>query len=392
MGVLTGTRVIDFTHAVAGASATKLLADLGADVVKIENPAGGDFARTLMPFIFQVHNRNKRSVCLDLRAEDGRAVVYRLVRDADVFVQSLRPGAAAALGLDPDTLKALNPRLIYASFSAFGPQGPLSGRRGVDAVAQAESGMVRMQGGLLGNLSYVDTTAGLALSHAILAALLNRDRTGQTDAIEVNLLDTALYMQSAPLAEFNATGQVPDQEAYLARFPLAGLFAANDGQIQLAAYWERDWRALCGIIGRPDLLTDERFSELQQRRLHAAELKTILEAEFQHQKRRYWVERLTEHGILCGEVREYDEILSDAQIIANQSFEQVETGPATSATYVRAPFRFNAAAAAPTLPAPALGADTEEVLAEAGLTQAEIESLRQQGVLGTKSWTDTGLS
>ena len=127
-------------------------------------------------------------------------------------------------------------------------------------------------------------------------------------------------------------------------------------------------------------------------RVDAAELKAILAAEFQHQKRRYWVERLTEHGILCGEVREYDEILSDAQIIANQSFEQVETGPATSAIYVRAPFRFNAAAAAPTLPAPALGADTEEVLAEAGLTQAEIESLRQQGVLGTKSWTDTGLS
>jgi CoA:oxalate CoA-transferase len=355
MGVLTGTRVIDFTQAVAGASATKLLADLGADVVKIENPVDGDFARSLMPFIFQTHNRNKRSVCVDLRAEDGRAVVYRLVRNADVFVQSLRPGAAAALGLDMGTLKGLNPRLIYASFSAFGLQGPSSGRRGVDAVAQAESGMVQMQGRLLGNLSYVDTTAGLALSHAILAALLNRDRTGQADAIDVNLLDAALYMQSAPLAEFSVTGQVPDQEAYLAKFPLAGLFTANDGQIQLAAYWERDWHALCGIVGRPDLLTDERFGEPHQRRLHAAELRTILEAEFQHQPRRYWVDRLTERGILCGEVRKYDEILSDARIIANQSFEQVETGPAVSATYVRAPFRFNATAAAPTRPAPRAG-------------------------------------
>ena len=380
--MLTGTRVIDLTNGVAGASATKLLADLGADVIKIENPNGGDFTRTLMPFMFQTHNRNKRSVAVNLQSEDGTALVHRLVRGADVFVQSLRPGAAAALGLDLDTLRALNPRLIHASFSAFGAQGPSRARRGVDAVAQAESGMVQMQGRLLGNVSYVDTTAGLALSHAILAALLNRDRTGQADTIDVNLLDTALYMQSAPLAEFSATGRVPDQDAYLASFPVAGLFSATDGQIQIAAYWERDWRALCDIVGRPDLLTDERFREPQQRRLYGAELRTILETEFRRQPRRYWVNRLTEAGILCGEVRRYDEIMSGEEVAANQSLERMDAATGSAGTYVRAPFRFNAKPADPTRPAPALGTGTESVLAEAGFTPAEIESLRQRGILG----------
>jgi len=380
MGALSGTRVIDLTNAIAGSSATRLLTDLGADVVKIEAPSGGDFTRALMPFIFQSHNRNKRSLAVDLRAQEGVALVHRLVGSADIFVQSLRPGAAAELGLDRATLQALNPRLIYASFSAFNPQGPSAPRRGVDAVTQAESGMVAMQGCLLGNLSYIDTTAGLALSHAILAALLNRDRTGQVDSIEVNLFDTALYMQSAPIAEFSVTGHLADQSAYLARFPVVGLFEASDGQVQVAAYYEHDWIALCNIIGRPELVQDERFREPRRRRIHVAELREIMNKEFQRQSRRHWVERLTDSGILCGAVRDYGEILSDMDG-AHQPVEPIAIG-ARVATCVRAPFRFNGAPVADTRPAPALGADTRAVLLDAGLLPAEINQLQRRGIIG----------
>lgn len=389
MGALSGTRVIDLTNAVAGSSATKLLTDLGADVVKIESPGSGDFTRTLMPFIFQSHNRNKRSLAVDLRAEAGVALLHRLVGTADVFVQSLRPGAAAELGLDRATLQALNPRLIHASFSAFNPQGSSAARRGVDAVTQAEAGMVTMQGCLLGNLSYVDTTAGLALSHAILAALLNRDRTGQADSIEVNLFDTALYMQSAPLAEFSVTGHTPDQHAYLTRFPVVGLFAASDGQFQVAAYRERDWTALCDIIDRPDLPDDERFRDPQQRRLHIVELREILTQAFQRQPRRYWVGRLTGRGILSGAVRDYGEILSEMDGGAHQPVERIPVGAGKAATCVRAPFRFNGEPVADTRPAPVLGADTHAVLREAGLTPTEIEDLERRGVVSKSATSAT---
>ncbi|MDB5681405.1 MAG: CoA transferase [Sphingomonas bacterium] len=381
MPALTGIRVIDLTNAVAGSSSTKLLADLGADVIKVENPSGGDFTRALMPFMYHTHNRNKRSLAIDLRSDDGVALIRRLAADADVFVQSLRPGAATALGLDRDTLRAANPRLVYASFSAFGAHSPDAARRGVDAVAQAESGMVEIQGRLLGNVSYVDTAAGLALSHAILAALLHRERTGEVDWVEVNLLDTALYMQSAPLAEFSVTGEVADQEAYLARFPVAGLFPASDGRFQVNAYWEHDWTALCQLIGRADLLEDSRFRDAQQRRQNAAALRAILEAVFQTQSRKYWVRRLTDAGILCGKVRDYAEVVADAQDPADETFERLDIGDGM-ATFVRAPFRFNSRAATPTRPAPALGADTAAVLSEAGLTPDEIEALSDRGVLG----------
>lgn len=382
MGALTGIRVIDLTNALAGASATKLLTDLGADVIKIEDRVQGDFTRSLMPSIFHSHNRNKRSLSVDLHTAEGVALVRRLVQNADIFVQSLRPGAAAGLGLDREILTAINPRLIYASFSAFSQRGPSAARRGVDAVAQAESGMVQIQEGLLGNISYVDTVAGLALSHAIMSALLNRQRTGRVDSVEANLLDAALYMQSAPLAEFSVSGQVPDQRNYPTKYPVVGLYPAQDGDIQVAAYYERDWVALCGILERPDLLTDDRFSDQEQRRRHIPELREILEREFRRQPRHHWVEQLSRHRILGGIVRDYGEVLSCEEFGASQSFEHIAIAPDQRMTHVRAPFRFNGQAPAATKAAPALGSDTDDVLIEAGLSRTEIEELRQRGIIG----------
>jgi CoA:oxalate CoA-transferase len=169
-GVLTGFRVLDLTNALAGSSATRLLADLGADVVKIESPDGGDFTRSLVPFVFESFNGNKRSIALDLKKPEGIDLIKVLVRESDVFVHSMRPGAVEAIGLGREALAQINPRLIYAAFSAFGDVGPSSHRRGVDAVIQAESGLATVQGRVLDNLSFIDISGGLSLALAIVAA------------------------------------------------------------------------------------------------------------------------------------------------------------------------------------------------------------------------------
>lgn len=378
--VLKGFKVVDLTSALAGSSATKILADLGAEVTKIENPAGGDFARRLSPYIFHSFNRNKRSVTIDLKQPEGVAMVREIAASSDVFVHSMRPGAIEGMGLGREEVTALNPRLIYASFSAFGPQGPGSGRRGVDAIAQAESGMVSMQDGVLGNLSYVDTTAGLALSQAVMAALLQRERTGEIEHVEVNLLDAALYLQSGPIAAFSVTHETVDVDEYFRRSPAIGVFQAADGPFFQAPYWECDWIALCEIIERPELAFDERFKDSDARRVHAAELREQLEREFRRRTRREWVEALEKWGVLAGEVHSYGEVLADEQVAANRSLEKVRLSTGDVAVIPRVPFRFSGRDLPDSRPAPALGADTDDFLRGLGWREEDLEEARRRGL------------
>jgi CoA:oxalate CoA-transferase len=378
--VLQGFKVVDLTSALAGSSATKILADLGAEVTKIENPAGGDFARRLSPYIFHSFNRNKRSVTVDLKQPEGVELVRTIAASSDVFIHSMRPGAVEDMGLGQEEVTALNPRLIYASFSAFGPLGPGSGRRGVDAIAQAESGMVSMQDGVLGNLSYVDTTAGLALSQAVMAALLHRERTGVVEHVEVNLLDAALYLQSGPIAAFSVTHEKVDVDEYFRRSPTIGVFPAADGPFFQAPYWECDWIALCDIIERPEVAFDERFKDSDARRLHAAELRELLEDEFRRRPRREWVEALEKWGVLAGEVHNYGEVLADEQVAANRSLEKVRLSTGDEAVIPRVPFRFSGRELPDSRPAPALGADTDAFLRELGWRDEELEEARRRGL------------
>ena len=379
--VLTGFKVVDLTSALAGSSATKILADLGAEVTKIENPAGGDFARRLSPYIFHSFNRNKKSVTIDLKQPEGVAMVRKIAASSDVFVHSMRPGAVEDMGLGRDEVTALNPRLIYASFSAFGSLGPGSGRRGVDAVAQAESGMVSMQDGVLGNLSYIDTTAGLALSQAVLAALLQRERAGVIEHVEVNLLDAALYLQSGPIASYSVTHETVDVDEYFRRSPAIGVFQATDGPFFQAPYWECDWIALCEVIERPEMAFDERFKDSDARRLHAAELREQLEREFRRRPRRAWVEELEKWGVLAGEVRSYGEVLADEQVAANRSLEEVRLSTGDVAVIPRVPFRFSGRELPASRPAPTLGADTDDFLRRLGWREEELEEARRRGLI-----------
>jgi crotonobetainyl-CoA:carnitine CoA-transferase CaiB-like acyl-CoA transferase len=379
--VLAGLRVLDLTNALAASSATKILSDLGAEVVKIENPDGGDYTRRLMPYIFEAHNRSKRSFAVDLKRPEGVALIKEFATTCDVLVQSMRPGAAREAGLGAEQLAVVNPQLIYASFSAFGPTGPSAHRRGVDGVAQAESGLAALQNGVLGGTSFVDTTAGLALSHAILIALMKRDRYGVVEPIDVCLLDTALYMQAAPLIEFSVEGVLVDQRGYPSRYSTVGVYEAADGPFFVAPYWERDWRALCAIVEREDLLTHARFAERAARGENTAELRELLGKEFGRRPRLDWLAELEGQGILAGIVRSYAEVLDDPQVRANQALEQHVLSDGRTAMFPRAPFRFAGQPLVNARTAPELGADTAGLLAEIGVDGARLENLYAAGVV-----------
>lgn len=381
--VLAGVRILDLTTALAGPSATKILADLGAEVIKIENPDGGDYTRTLMPYIFETHNCNKRSVAVDIKRPEGIALVKRIAATCDVLVQSMRPGAARAVGLGPDEMAEVNPRMIYASLSAFGSSGPEAHRRGVDGVVQAESGQAALQNGVLGNTSYVDTAAGLSLSHAILAALLKRERFGIAERVEVSLLDTAVYMQSAPIAEFSAVGTMIDQARYPARHATAGVYQAADGPFYAAPYWDRDWRALCDIVDRPEWLADPRFADRSARGRNTAELRDLLGNEFKRCPRAKWVADLEADGILAGIVRNYAELIQHPQLTVNKTLEAHALPDGRTATFPRVPFRFSGEPLMSKRPAPALGTATDALLEELGVSIEVRRALHESGVVGS---------
>jgi CoA:oxalate CoA-transferase len=360
---LEGVRVVDLTNGLAGTSATKLLASLGAEVIKIEKPDGGDMTRSLVPWVFEAFNGGKSSLVVDLQQKDGQETVRRLAASSDVLVQSMRPGALEELGLGRSDLAAVNPRLIYASFSAFGSSGPSSHRRGVDSVMQAESGLASVQGRVVDNVSPIDAAGGLAFSHGILAALMLRERTGVVEHVEVNLLDTAIYLQSAPYAEFSVTGSTFDQQTFDQTFPMVGTFEASDGPLYIAAYWQRDWATICALLDRPDLVEDPRFCDPQARAANRHAMRDEVSSALQSRPRREVVMELERHGILAGEARSFADVLADEQVQHNATFETIQLASGRMASIPRPPFQF-AGRPAPALgAAPPLGAHTDAILA-----------------------------
>jgi CoA:oxalate CoA-transferase len=379
---LAGIRVLDLTNALAGTSATQLLASLGAEVIKVEKPDGGEYTRSLMPFIFQANNRGKRSFAVDLKQEAGVALVRQLAAACDVFVQSMRPGAARELGLSPEDLAEVNPRLIYVSFSAFGPHGPSAHRRGVDGVVQAESGLARLQNGVLGNTSFVDSAAGLSLSQAVLIAVMKRERFGVVEPVDVSLLDTALYLQSAPIVEFTTSGGLLDQRSYATRYPLVAIYDGSDGPFYAAPYYEKDWLAVVSLVEREDLLGDPRFAGHAARAANVVGLREVLQTEFAQRPRAEWVAALEKRGVLAGFVRGYDEVLTDPQVEANASLQQHELADGTTAAFPRAPFRFGGKPLTTAHAAPGLGADTSALLDELQIDDVTRAELAAAGVIG----------
>ncbi|MGE0859673.1 MAG: CaiB/BaiF CoA transferase family protein [Gammaproteobacteria bacterium] len=329
---LAGVRVVEFAQMVAAPSAALLLADYGADVVKVEPPEGDNCrnlrsaAASALPVspVFVAYNRGKRLIRLDLRDADSLATAKRLVAAADVVIEASRPGAMTRLGLGPEAAHALNPRLVYASVSGFGWSETVSDKRGVDLIVQAESGIMSMTGPaespMKVGFTMVDAATGHALCHAILAALFRRERSGRGATVGVSLYDTALHLQSGPLVEYLMTGQqVPRSGNSAPLSAPADLLRCGEGALVISAYLPAHWLRFIGLIGAPELAHDPRFAEVSGRLAHRAALIAELEARLATRSAAAWQALLEPAGLLVGQVRDYAQVVDSPYTTAAAS-------------------------------------------------------------------------
>lgn len=382
---LVGLKVIDFTQITAGPTCTMMLADLGADVVKIEAPSG-ELGRAFFPFVggesvpFMSINQNKRSVCLDLKNVAHAEVAHQLIAQADVVVESFRPGVMERLSLGYESMHALNPRLVYCSVTAYGQDGPWKDRPGVDGVVQAVSGLMSVTGDAGAapckvQAPVVDVVTGYWAAVAVLAALQQRDREGQGQRIEVDMLSSALALQLSAFATYFADGVVPKRTGSAAPYaaPNEALRCA-DGWIMVAAYHPERWEALCAAIGKPELVADARFADSRSRVAHRGALIQALEQAMSLRTKREWLNSFTAADIICGPINDYPEVVASGQFAHKSMSETVEHPTAGSLTMLRSPFASPGMPSARTA-APLLGQHTREVLAELGHATDAIDVL-----------------
>jgi len=384
---LDGYRVLDFTQNIAGPLAGQVLADLGAEVIKVEAP-GGEAARQItmvlpgrppLPTLFLPHNRGKKSVTVDLTTDEGRQHILRLADAADVVLEGFRPGVMERMGLGPDDLRSRNPKLIYARLSAYGGNGPHGSRPGVDVMVAAESGMTTGMPTPTGKpqiipFQLVDAASGHVLAQAVLAALLQRERHGVADVVRVAMYDVAVSLQAgqltvhlnkprddrpraAPASEPNAKKR---KGVGLASQP-SDAFRAADGYLVLSAYVPKHWKKLCEIIGRPDLLDDERFIDQRGRALHYPELTEELEAALAAKTAAEWVGLLQEGGLMACHAYTWKQVVDTPLFAENDLALHVGSGD-DAITVIRMPARYSSFDAAVAEPPPAAGQHNETYL------------------------------
>jgi len=371
------------------------LADLGAEVIKVEHPVHGDDSRAMKPpdaggeaHFFLAFNRGKKSVALDLAHPAGREVLDRLAARSDVLVENFRPGVTRRLGLDWESLRVRHPHLVYCTISAYGTTGPRADRPGLDPVLQAEAGMMALNGEPDGDplrhpLAIVDTVAGLYAATAILAALVHRRQTGRGQRVELALFDCALAMLGNVGQYYLTSGRDPERlgNAHPAAVPV-GLFRTATGPLYLACGTDRLFRRLCGALDRPDLAEDPRFATNTSRVVHRAALFAELARIFAGAPLEHWLARLEAAGVPAGPVRAVSAALESEEVRARGL---VATAPHPTAGAIRlvvSPLRFSETPVAPPVAPPLLGQHTDDVLREvAGLDEPALAALRAAGVI-----------
>ncbi len=367
MATLTGVRVVEFTHMVAGPACGQVLADLGAEVVKVE-PERGDITRSLGPKVgdtsalFASSNRGKRSVRLDLRRPEGAETALALVKDADVLISNIDGAILAKAGLAYEALSQVHPGLIWVEVSAFGPEGPL----GTDGIAQASAGLMSITGEPDGRTyrtgaSLVDVSTGVWAALGVLAALENRRQSGQGDRLSISLYDVCLYMQLSQLALYRADPASVRRNGNYSMISCTPVFETGDGRLMTTILHDRHWDLLCDMVGRPDLKEHPDFADNDKRCRRQSEIERLLNPAFAARSRAHWAQALREKRIPCGPERSYEEVVADADLYARgQLFELPEPGGG-SVLNVAMPVHFERQQ--PTQrPAAALGEGDKEIL------------------------------
>lgn len=385
---LDGYRVLDFTQNIAGPLAGQVMADLGAEVIKVEAP-GGEAARQIvavlpgrppLPTLFWPHNRGKKSVAVDLTDDAAKQQILRLVDTADVVLEGFRPGVMERMGLGPDDLRARNPKLIYARLSAYGGNGPHGSRPGVDLMVAAEAGMTTGMPTPSGKpqiipFQLVDAASGHVLAQAVLAALLNRERHGVADVVRVAMYDVAVGLQASQLTiHLNKSGEQPNpkREAAPTTKKRKGVgfatqpsdaFKAADGYLVISAYVPKHWAKLCEIIGRPDLREDERFIDQRSRAINYPELTEELESALATKTAAEWVELLQAGGLMACLAYTWKQVVATPLFAENDLALTVGSGD-DEITVIRTPARYSSFAAAAADPPPATGEHNNTYLTE----------------------------
>jgi crotonobetainyl-CoA:carnitine CoA-transferase CaiB-like acyl-CoA transferase len=397
--LLAGVRVLDLTNVLAGPFAGYQLALMGADVIKVEVPGTGDLARNLgadpalsadqLGISFLAQNSAKRSITLDLKNPRGREVFERLVGAADVLLENFRPGVLARLGFPVEALRELNPGLVYCAVSGFGQTGPMRGRPAYDQIIQGLSGIMSVTGSpetapTRTGFPIADTLGGYAAAFAISAALVKRARTGDGSYLDVSMLETAVAAMGWVVSDYLVAGRKPramgNENATSAP---SGTFRTASGALNIAANKQEQYVELCTVLGRPELITDERFATREARKLHRQDLKAELEKTLEQQSASYWDELLAGSGVPVAPVLTVEQALSLDQLTERGLLHDVPMpdGRDQRLRVLGSSVHVDGRPVGPSTRPPGLGEHTSEVLAEVGYTAEEIAALHEEGAL-----------
>lgn len=390
---LTGMRVLDLTRALSGPYCTLILADLGADVIKVE-PLGGDMIRSWGPFdrgesvYYLSANHNKRSIAMDFRTAEGRDLLRRMALESDVLVENFRPGTLGAMGLAPDDLRAQKPGLIIASISGFGASGPIADRPGFDQIAQGYSGLMSVTGTAESGPTRVgvaigDLTSGMWTAIGILGAWIGRQASGIGRQVETSLLGSLVSLLSVQGQRYLSLGDVPTPTGNV--HPVIapyGVFATKNGDMNIGAATQDMWLRLCDVIGAPELKDDPRFADNAGRMAHRNELKALIEDRLQTGTKEEWTEGLVREGIPAGPINTMADVFNDAQVRHSEIVETVTHPRLGALPQIALPIRYDGTHHEMVHSAPPdIGQHSVEILREFGLSEEEILSLQKQGAV-----------
>ena len=383
---LAGIKVLDFSHVQSGPICTAMLADMGAEVVKIESFAGDQFRQPMEGANFFNFNRNKRGMALNLKTKEGKEIILKLVKDADVLVENFLPGAMDRLGFGYETLSRLNPGIVYCSISGFGLSGPFRDRPAYDPILQAMSGIMDSTGEpdrppVRMRPAMVDYSAGFNAAFAITAALYGREKTGRGQRIDVALLDVALYAMGPFVTQFARKGELPERAG--SAQPSGGAiqnFETRDGLIYVVAGTDHMWKNLCEALQIPEVGNDPRYATRQARADHRVQIAEIINRETRKFPGQELEAKLLAADVACGTVRNIGEIIQEPHVQARGILEEVNYPSLGNIVAVKTPIFFSGKPAPFRRRAPMLGEHSREILKELGYTDEQIQDLIQGGV------------